>query len=74
VTARWRTLPDLVTVDGERTIVLEMLLVTQVPRPLKIMIPDMVDDEKEGALDTSYPSVADDSCVAYVRDGSLMYR
>ena len=45
---------------------LEKLPVIQVTRPSKVMIPDMVDDEKEGAQDTSRPSVVDDSRVACV--------
>jgi len=55
---------DLELVDREGTIVLEMLPVIRVTRPSEIMIPDMVDDEKEGAQDTSRHSVVDDSFIA----------
>ena len=41
-------LTGLELVDRERPIVLEMLSVIQVTRPSKIMIPAMVDDEKNG--------------------------
>ena len=55
VTTRWHTSTDLELVDREKTIVLEMLPVIRVTRPSKIMIPDMVDDEKEAAQDPSRP-------------------
>jgi len=36
------------------------------------MIPDIVDDKKEGDQDTSHPSVVDDSCMACVGDPLML--
>lgn len=43
----------------------------RVTRPLSVMIPDMFDDEKDGAYDAYRPSVVDDFYVS-LRDGPCM--